>query len=200
MAPNIESKHKPKQLCMTINPEILWHNGAKYYNRAVKLIGIMHCSVPDNVPSSRGRLGDHRALEDHCSGGHPKTVNSMCQITQTHQLHLQSLVSEHFMQNLSVTVYSTLAPNKLVFSETRGSFCSTSLQVMMKGKSILFWILYECTLAGSENISGQHSGLRSPLSIFSDGQGYPRGLWQQTPCMAFIPFIQPFMLFALTRH
>lgn len=83
MAPNIESKHKQKQLCMTFNPEMLWQNGAKYYNRVVKLIGLMICSVPDNVPSSSGRLGDHRALEQRGSGGHPTTVNSVSRIQST---------------------------------------------------------------------------------------------------------------------
>lgn len=134
MTPNIESIHKQKQLCMTIHPEMLWHNEAKYYNRVVKLIGITLCSVPDNVPSSRGRLGDHRALEDRCFGGHPTTVNSVCQITQIHQLHSQSLVSERFTQNLSVTVYLAPTPNRLVYSETRANFCSVSVQDMMKGK------------------------------------------------------------------
>lgn len=119
---------------MTIHPEMLWHNGAKYYNRVVKLIGMVLWSVPDNVPSSRGRLGDHRALEDRCSGGHPTTVNSVCQITQIHQLHSQSLVSELFMLDLSVTVYLTPAPNRLALSETRVHFRSVSVQVMMRGK------------------------------------------------------------------
>lgn len=176
MVPNIESKHKQTQLCMTINPEMLWHNGAKYYNRVVKLIGIMLCSMPDNVPSSRGWLGDHRALEDRCSGGHPTTVNSVCQITQIHQLHSQSLVSERFRLNLSVTVYLMPGPNRLIFSETRVHFHSINIQVMMKAKSILVWIFYESTLAAGENISGQHCGLRSPLGDLSDGQIYSAGL------------------------
>lgn len=37
-------------------------------------------------------------------------------------MHSQSLLSERFLHNLSVTVYLMLAPNRLVFSETRVQF------------------------------------------------------------------------------
>lgn len=133
----------------------------------------MLCTVPDDVPSSRGRLGDHRALEKRCSAGHPTTVNSVCQI-QIHLLHSQSLVSERFTQNLSMTVYLTPAPNRLVFSETL-VFSPAAYRTSLNydGGKKAFWILYVSTLAVRDDIAGQHWGLMLPLSEHFDSQMYP---------------------------